>query len=257
MLYLFVFLGLDGAITKLNRRQNRRYRDARKWVSTSFPRSLQYFRIDTTAFSNGLFLPSFPFAFLSYLDRERCCQCSKRQSRAREREKGNKEESARTRRPVSIDSLERRLESADREIEIRIEFARARIEIGPGSALPKAKNRQKVLWQPRSLSKSRYSNRLDAKYSSFPPYHWRRGVCSREFRIGHLSKVPLPSLRLVSIESTSEKVLGGNIWKYSRRSQALSKNRMHRYSPRTWVTSFVVKIESLSRDGWSLQQESF
>lgn len=46
--------------------------------------------------------------------------------------KGSEEESARTRRPVSIDSLERRLESAGREIEIRIEFAR--IEIGPGGA---------------------------------------------------------------------------------------------------------------------------
>jgi len=29
----------------------------------------------------------------------------------------------------------------------------------------------------------------------FLPYRWRRGVCSREFRIGHLSKVPLSSPR--------------------------------------------------------------
>lgn len=156
MLYFFVFLGLDGAITKLNRHQNRRYRDTWKWISNSFPRSLQYFRIDTTAFSCFLLFP--PFTFLSsYLNRY--CRCSKRQSRKSKR----RGECENTSRPVSIDFLERRLESVGWEIEIRIEFARAWIEIGHRSALLKAKNRQKVLWQPRLLSKSRHSNRPDAR----------------------------------------------------------------------------------------------
>lgn len=62
-------------------------------------------------------------------------------------------------------------------------------------------------------------------------------VCSREFRIDHLSKVPWLFVRIRSVEGTSEKVHGGNIWKYPRLIARLSGAKTGRIDIRQELTS--------------------
>lgn len=230
MLYLFVFLGLDGAITKLNRRQNRRYRDARKWVSTSFPRSLQYFRVDTTAFFGlpspvSSFLPSFLFVCLSLVLFQPRTVTVDVKGKV---EKGNEEEKGRVLEHVEtgVDWLSggRRLESAGRGTEIRIEFALDRNRMGMEARYPKRRIGRKFFDSRRPLSKSRHSNRLDARNILLSPLSLATGRL-----LARVSNRPL-------IKSTLTPSPPGIRRKHFREStwrKYLRKNRMHRYSPRT------------------------
>lgn len=250
MLYLFVFLGLDGAITRLNRRRNRRYRDARKWVSTSFPRSLQYFHIDTIVL-RGRFLPSFlpsfsPFLFPFYLDSGtgvRSCRCGKKKAKGRKR---------RTRRSEGC------LEGA---IEIRIEFARIAKRAWKGFP-QKPKRAESPLRQTfftSSLPTSIFKSAQFAKYilivadggENFRIGYSSKSTLARLLPLFHIRRMVLPTKSTRDIRATIAS--GGCEKQKNRIGASIFADQL---CPVKNVRCIRI-AESLFHDGQSFRQESF
>lgn len=187
------------------------------------------------------FLPSFlsrlPFSHpISTGKESRSCRRSKRRSRKRKRGR----ERANT--STDVDRLSRETLRKRRprwRLESNLPAHLARIELG--STLYKKRGIRKEssltarpLWSLEIAA--RHSNRFDSR--NIPLSISFLASARKSFSNRPLIKSTLTPLSPVSVESASEKVLWGNIWKYPRRSRASeqSKNRMHRYSLRTCAT---------------------
>lgn len=182
---------------------------------------------------------------LSYPDRE---------SLDSKRQRKEEYENVASRRPASIDSF-RRLESVGWEIEIRIEFARAWKSDLKADYLSEETTESSLTALPliQLIQIAAFKSVRCAKYSFLLLllYRWRRGVCSREFQIGHLSKVPL---FLPSFPVSRRKHFRESTWrKYLKISATVAGKTEQKQDAsifaRTCVAPSVVKIESLFRDG--------